>query len=114
LKDSIYELKSATRVRATRRFFFGGSASVFFLSFVAANISVGPVSILPSTLAAGVGGGSDRFAGTVGVAIGVGVKAGRPVIDKDGVAEGSAEVITLGVESGVGAVDDVVSGTECA
>ena len=100
-----YDPKSPTFVKATRRFFFGGSW-ILSLSFPfspssplacwlagrAADAEAGEKYDWspPSTLAAGVSGGSPpRFLGTVGVLtqgrltfVTIGVTAGVPVLDE--------------------------------
>lgn len=109
---SIYEPTSPTRVNATRRFFFGGSCA--FSPTSGARTGSVPLSLMlaagfSSTLAVGVSGGSDRFAGTVGVGAGVctGVCAGVGTA-----AGGRAADDTDGVDIGVGTAPDVVSETE--
>ena len=114
---------SPTRVSATRRFFFGGSSTWSFPDFESNTVASGldaatdcvDASCSTPTELAGVSGGSTRFAGTTAGDI---ARVIEGVFDltgtRAGETEGRGAEDSEGVLAGVKAVDEVVTGTECA
>ena len=103
----VHDSKSPTRVNATRLFFFGGPWS---LSWSSAALVLRPSSTLcgcccaifkgpsePSTLAAGVKGGSCLFFGKMGAGV-ADIKGGRLTFPEMGVAAGVTWDETLPLE----------------